>query len=195
MTTGMIGLVLLIAGLAHRLKNVRGWDRKLFCALHRAASRFPGPGFFQEIWFLGRTSFALLCLIILTLIDWQLGITALAVLLAAAGLERAIKLEVGRQRPFQILEGVPNRQWKEPTDPSFPSGDALRVWYLAVVLPPVLASGNPWLLGAAGTAAGLVSLGRIVLGVHFPTDVLSGSGLGILFGSLTLAIWQTFQLL
>jgi membrane-associated phospholipid phosphatase len=67
---------------------------------------------------------------------------------------------------------------------SFPSGHTLTAWTLASIL--WLGLGSPW-RGAVVSLAVLVGLSRMVLGVHWPTDVLGGMGLGWLVGQA--AIW------
>lgn len=85
-------------------------------------------------------------------------------------------------------------QPQEPGDPSFPSGDALRVWFLALIL--TIAMGNSLPLGIImAFVAALVSVGRMVLGVHYPTDVLAGIGLGFLGAGTTIWFWQMLNLL
>jgi len=68
-----------------------------------------------------------------------------------------------------------------PQNPSYPSGDAMRAWFLAIVIPCSFGLAWPAAL-MAGIIATLLSLGRVVLGVHFPLDVIGGAGLGV-FGA------------
>lgn len=85
-------------------------------------------------------------------------------------------------------------QPQKPTDPSFPSGDAFRIWYLVLIL--IAASGSNQVLGfIAILLAVLVSLGRMILGVHYLTDVLAGAGLGFLGAGTTIWLWHLFNLL
>src|SRR5512139_3238903 len=71
------------------------------------------------------------------------------------------------------------------TDPhSFPSGHAARAFLIAVIATA---------LGPAGLAvvlwiwAPLVSLARVAMGVHYVSDVVAGSVIGVLMG---IAAWQ-----
>ncbi|MDZ7844558.1 MAG: phosphatase PAP2 family protein [Anaerolineales bacterium] len=187
------GITLILLGLSHRWNVVQRADHVLFHRVHRLFNSSPWSDLFQELWFLGRTLFTLLGLVLITLINWQQGLTAAGIFGLAAGLERIIKLRVNRSRPFQVLENARMLQLRKPRDPSFPSGDALRVWFLALVLPSLL-TGSPWVQAFACTAALAVSLGRMVLGVHFLTDVLAGAGLGILAAGITHWIWAAFHL-
>src|SRR3989454_6545833 len=63
-------------------------------------------------------------------------------------------------------------------DPSFPSGHALCATAVGLYLYAYTASVG----GRAGLASFvvLIPLARLYLGVHYPTDVLAGSGLGVL---------------
>jgi membrane-associated phospholipid phosphatase len=102
--------------------------------------------------------------------DW---IAAAAGVAFAHGASIAVKRVVGRHRPehpdIRVLAGTPSRL-------SFPSahatsttaaavlyGGLLRRRLVPVLVPPMLVS-------------------RLVLGVHYPTDVLAGSALGAVIG-------------
>ncbi|MEA3544631.1 MAG: phosphatase PAP2 family protein [Thermodesulfobacteriota bacterium] len=98
-----------------------------------------------------------------------------------ACLERGLKLLMKRPRPFAVLPGVQLSQPCKPLDSSHPSGDTMRVWYLALVVPAVF-SMPFFVLLFFSLVAIIVSLGRIAFGVHFPLDVLGGVGLGF-FGA------------
>lgn len=103
--------------------------------------------------------------------------------LLAAGVATAVlKQAVGRARPPLGLRLV------NETEPSFPSGhtaDGTAFWVgLALVVAVVLLRRPIARFAAvlAGTAlSGAVGLSRLVLGVHWPTDVLAGWALGTAF--------------
>ncbi len=175
-----LGAALFLLGLAHRLPAVAQGDARFFLALHRPLTRGPWPRFFRLIWLWGTSppTLALLIVLALRLRPWWAAPLAYAL---AAGGERAVKLTLRRPRPFRALAQATLHQPRTPHDPSFPSGDALRVWFLALTLGAAF-PGVAWLPPVAVTLAALVSLGRIALGAHYPLDVLAGSGLGLLAG-------------
>jgi len=63
-------------------------------------------------------------------------------------------------------------------DPSFPSGHALCA--AAVGLSLVAQTASVWGRAVLVSLVVLIPLARLYLGVHYPTDVLAGSGLGVL---------------
>ncbi len=181
MNQSFLGALLFLVGLGHLSPQLARHDAALFRWLHgRIWRAYP---FFRLLWPLGTTPAMLLFLFALLLFRWPLGLVASAAYALAALTERSIKLALRRQRPFRALSGVHMTQIRPPHDPSFPSGDALRVWFVVGVLAFWLGGNAPLTLVAAALAA-LVSLGRIALGAHYPLDVLAGSGLGWFFASL-----------
>lgn len=111
---------------------------------------------------------------------WKQRAVALgAGILVTALVVMAIKFTVRRSRP----EG----QWGQiyrSTDPhSFPSGHAARSMMLAVM---ALGLGPLWLGLLLLAWAPLVSLARVVLGVHYPSDVIAGMALGAVLGAIVL---------
>ncbi|RJQ54345.1 MAG: phosphatase PAP2 family protein [Actinobacteria bacterium] len=109
-------------------------------------------------------------------------VLTLAALLLTELATAVVKQLVARPRPDEVLAGV--RLLLPASGFSFPSGHASRSFAAAVVLSRGL-PGRRWLLYAA---AALVSLSRVVVGAHFPLDVLGGAVLGTLIGRLTLTI-------
>lgn len=109
----------------------------------------------------------------------HMAITALFV----AALYRTMKGMIRRPRPFHTHAGVIARI--QPLDEfSFPSGHTLHaVTFSMIALSyfPVLA----WLLVPFAT---LVAASRVVLGVHYPSDVLAATVLGSIIGASSLAI-------
>ncbi|MFE6224006.1 phosphatase PAP2 family protein [Streptomyces sp. NPDC057854] len=175
-------LVLVVAGWSPLLT----FDRAVDEALHRSAVAHPGvtrahrllSDWVWDPW----TMRALACAAVLLLaraghrrLAWWVAGTVVA----AAGVQQAVKALVGRDRP----------EWRDPVDSAafsaFPSGHAmtatvvcgLLLWVVAVV------GREPW--RGWGTLAGLavvsvlgVGWTRIYLGVHWPSDVVAGWLLG-----------------
>ena len=190
----LIGLGLFILGLSHKTALTLNLDTGFVKVLQDRLGRPPLRALFEELWFFGRTTFTLVILLLLTGYNWKLGLSALAVFGVVAGLEIIVKMAFDRGRPFSIHEDIQMLQPREPVDPSFPSGDALRIWFLVLIL--MIALGNSLFFGIISIIiAFLVSLGRMVFGVHFLTDVLAGTGLGFLAGGTTVWLWQLLHLI
>ena len=94
-----------------------------------------------------------------------------------------------RTRPWLVVEGLSHLV--EENDPnSFPSGHTTAAFAAGVVWFRAL----PWRWGriAALTAAVLMGLSRLYVGVHFPTDVLMGALVGTLCALASLALVGRF---
>jgi len=190
-----VGVILFGFGYLHGQKNIKRMERQYFHILYNLLNKTIKVTHFQHLWFLGRTPFALFWLGVLIVLNWRCGLIAGGIYGLAAGLERWIKLLIARPRPFTTFpEQAIMLQPKRPTDFSFPSGDSFRVWFLALVIPAFW--GLAWPICALFWGIALaVSLGRIAMGVHYPLDVISGTGLGIVSAGLTLFVWQVLGLL
>ncbi len=90
-----------------------------------------------------------------------------------------LKNVVARQRPCWLDQAVP-LLIESPTDYSFPSGHSLASFEGAV---SIFLYHKKWGIAAVILAA-LIACSRMYLFVHFPTDVLAGSLLGILIAVL-----------
>lgn len=92
-----------------------------------------------------------------------------------------VKFAIRRPRPEGDFGGIYRR-----SDPhSFPSGHAARSVLLAVL---AIGWGPPWLALILVPWAPLVSLARVALGLHYPTDVLAGGLLGLAAGLIALLV-------
>jgi undecaprenyl-diphosphatase len=119
------------------------------------------------LWWLGTDYWKQLALVMII----GIGVTALVVLV--------IKFTVRRRRP----QGEWGRIYRSTDPHSFPSGHAARSTMLAVI---ALGLGPLWLGLSLLLWAPLVGLARIILGVHYPSDILAGMALGIVMGGLVL---------
>ena len=179
----ILGVSLFAVGSAYRIPRVVDMDQKVFFAINDKLR--PLASFFQIIWLFGRTPLTLATLFIIVLFNFSLdGAIPTVVFFFIAAIESLIKRTYHRERPFISNQKIPMLQPHLPTDASFPSGDSLRIWFLVLTLPfwiPLPGWAPVLLILIAFT----VSIGRIVMGVHYPTDVLAGAGMGIIASAIT----------
>ena len=114
--------------------------------------------------------------------EWHVRAALLgAGVVGLAAVVLAIKFTVRRQRPPGEWGAIYRN-----TDPhSFPSGHAARAAMLAVM---ALGLGPAWFGWLVLVWAPLVSVARVLTGVHYLSDILAGILLGILAGLFMLAI-------
>src|SRR5438132_8032781 len=107
-------------------------------------------------------------------------------MLAAWGFTEILKLIVRRPRPFDALANAPGllpapeTVIGHPSSFSFPSGDAALAMGAAVAFAYVTPKYRVPILLLGISAA----LARVVVGVHYPFDVLGGMTVGVLSGLL-----------
>ncbi len=86
---------------------------------------------------------------------------------------KALKHRVGRERPYVSCPGI-RRCARTLDEFSFPSGHIMH----AVAFSLVLAHYHPALAAPLWVFTVLVATSRVVLGMHYPTDVLAGAAIG-----------------
>lgn len=94
-----------------------------------------------------------------------------------------LKSKTSRPRPYAVNSSV--RAGAAPLDAfSFPSGHTLH----AVAFTMVAVAGYPWLAWMLVPFSLLIAASRLVLGLHYPSDVLAGAGLGALISQTALSL-------
>lgn len=125
--------------------------------------------------------------------SWRPMLLLALVMLGAVSFSLLIKLAVARTRPPSLFWAIPVNDW------SFPSGHATESAAVYRTLAYMLAGiqkrmGVKILTYAVGISAPfLIGISRVYLGVHWPTDVVSGWALGCVWSALVLAPSYTTQ--
>jgi undecaprenyl-diphosphatase len=162
----------------HWLTNI---DSSLLDITHRYGVEHPGWVTAWNVFctVLGPTGFRLLALVVIvfSLVRRNLRVAFfLVVSVELSGLITEIaKHAANRPRPATALVSAPSS--------SFPSGHALGVMVgvlalLTVVLPVIHRTLRAWLVAVGALTVIAIGVGRVVLNVHNPSDVLAGWALG-----------------
>lgn len=115
---------------------------------------------------------------------WMVVLAFLAAIVARLGFTTALHFVFHRARPF--VDHVVNQLIAYKTTDSFPSGHASFFFALATALYFFNKKLGFWFF----VGAFLISLARVYVGVHYPTDILAGAVVGIFSGWL---IWRIFK--
>lgn len=161
------------------------FDRHVCMAANRWGTRRAVGAFFGTVSRLGDGMFWYALMLALVALDGRRGLLAAAHMaatgLAALLLYRLLKRHTRRPRPFRACPGVIAHV--PPLDEfSFPSGHTLQ----AVGFTVVALAWYPLLAPLLVTFTALVATSRVVLGLHYPSDVLAAIGIGGALGALSL---------
>lgn len=116
------------------------------------------------------------------------GIMALsALVLSTLFGELLLKHLIGRQRPFEDHEMF-KALIETSSVYSFPSGHATSSFAVAGTVAWIFRKYSPLLLGAAA----LVSLSRVYLFVHYPSDIVAGMILGLGCAAIVIQLYKRF---
>ena len=112
-----------------------------------------------------------------------MGITSLI----AVALYKVLKLKLVRERPF--FSHVAIRPMARPLDRySFPSGHTMHAAAFMVMLSAYF----PYVAGIMLPFAVSVALSRVILGLHYPSDVLAGAAIGWALAHVSLLLLPLF---
>ena len=102
----------------------------------------------------------------------------------AMGLTDLLKAVFNLPRPFQIPSLGITARGEIPTNPGFPSGHTTKAFTVATVIWSRFAAWRiPFAVLAISTGVSM-----IILGLHFPSDVIGGVFLGIFCGTFVLGL-------
>jgi undecaprenyl-diphosphatase len=116
--------------------------------------------------------------------EWTSSLVLAVAMVTAMGLTDVLKTVFNLPRPFQVpLLGVSARG-ELPTNPGFPSGHTTNAFTVATVIWSRYPAWRvPFVVLAISTGVSMV-----MLGLHFPSDVLGGVFLGIFCGTFVLGL-------
>ena len=171
----------------HALERLAAWDR-LLCRRFNRASHFAAVRLLLvTVSRLGNGIFWY-CLMAALLTFGPPGAVSVVARMFGAGvvctvLYKWIKRSTSRPRPYAaqpeiMLHAAPLDQF------SFPSGHTLH----ATALSLIVVSYYPSLVWLLAPFAALVALSRVVLGLHYPSDVLAGALLGAMIAGVFVSI-------
>lgn len=162
---------------ANLVRRFAAADLSLCLLLNRGSARPAVRGLFAAASRLGDGVFWYSLMAVWPLLYGEIGVAASLHMLLVGGLGvtiyKAIKRRFVRERPFVTHPAV--RLGARPLDRySFPSGHTLH----AVGFSLVVLGYFPWAGWVVVPFAALVAASRVVLGLHYPSDVAMGAAIG-----------------
>ncbi len=172
------------------------YDLSLTLAIHQLASSVPWLSCIS-VFLADYAQYLVLGALLLIALVWPAWrrIAMLAVIsgfLARYGVKSVILLFVERNRPYVVNEQVVPliTQVSEDVWKSFPSGHTIFFFALATAIYLHDSKYGKYFL----VSAGLIGISRVMVGVHFVSDVLAGAVLGVLVGYLVVWLYRKFSL-
>jgi undecaprenyl-diphosphatase len=168
------------------LERIQRWDERVCLRFNRALRYRALPQACRAISWLGDGIFWYA--LMLALLLWRRDAAQAVLHMAGVGLActvsyKLLKRGTLRPRPYQVQASI--AQGASPLDTfSFPSGHTLH----AVAFSIVALTYYPWLAALLVPFALLTAVSRVVLGLHYPSDVLAGAALGAVLGAASLAL-------
>jgi undecaprenyl-diphosphatase len=172
---------------ADALETLLEWDRRWTRRLNASVGIAPIRLLFRLVSRLGNGVFWYLLMLALGVTQGRAGLETSLRMLAAGAIGLAayklLKSAATRARPYQVLRDI--RIGIDPLDAfSFPSGHTLH----AVAFTVVAVSNYPALAPVLVPFTLLIALSRVVLGLHYPSDVLAGAAVGACVAQAVLSL-------
>ena len=179
--TALGGLLLAVAcSLVATDGRVPGWEREVFQAINGLPDWLYRPMWLMQLFGLLGVP-VIVAVVALVWRKWRLALALLLLGPLKLFVERQVLKELvergrpGQTEPGAVLRDVP------PAGQSFPSGHAIVVFAIAVLVAPYL---RGWWRIVPFALALLACVSRVYLGAHNPLDVVAGAGAGLLLGGL-----------
>ena len=116
--------------------------------------------------------------------EWTSSLILAVAMVTAMALTDLLKTAFNLPRPFQVSSLGIAARGEIPTNPGFPSGHTTNAFTVATVIWSRYAAWRiPFIVLAISTGVSMV-----ILGLHFPSDVLGGVFLGIFCGTFVLSL-------
>lgn len=158
---------------------LRGGDISTFLWINQANRSSFYDWILPKITQLGGAASSIICALALLLNKsdfWhQAGVNMALSLSLSHLIVQILKRFVRRRRPYQVIDGV-FTGLKLYKDASFPSGHSTAAFCMATVLSAAV----PSYLLIFYSIALIVALSRVYLGMHYPSDIVMGAGIGII---------------
>lgn len=184
------------------MQTLLQWDQSLFLWLNNS-----NAGFWDPFWIFcsGKLTWLPLYIVLMVLLfkhfSWQkalvaVGFLVVLIVLADQGSVQLFKNTIMRLRPcheaalaglFRLPTGSCGGQF------GFVSSHAANTFAVAIFLGTLLRDAHKWLLPTLVFWAAMVALSRVMLGVHYPGDILGGAIWGALMARLLLLLFTRFS--
>jgi len=116
--------------------------------------------------------------------EWTSSLILAVAMVTAMALTDVLKTVFNLPRPFQVPSLGTSARGELPTNPGFPSGHTTNAFTVATVIWSRYPAWRiPFIVLAISTGVSMV-----ILGLHFPSDVLGGVFLGIFCGTFVLSL-------
>jgi undecaprenyl-diphosphatase len=116
--------------------------------------------------------------------EWTSSLILAVAMVTAMSLTDVLKAAFNLPRPFQVPSLGIVARGEIPSNPGFPSGHTTNAFTVATVIwSRYTAWRVPFVLLAIATGVSM-----IILGLHFPSDVIGGASLGIFSGTFALGL-------